>query len=151
MFTRKSIDVVVERWSIVTHYLSRPPALNPGVRYEYSNVGYIIAGAVAERCTGKSWEELLRSEVFTPLGMTTAGFGPPGEAGARPADQPRAHTEYVNFYSGRDALGELDGKGRLIAREPDDLKVCEGISRMTNSVRTGVRTILAGEPAKTVT
>jgi CubicO group peptidase (beta-lactamase class C family) len=120
MFARKDIDVVGERWSIATHYLSRPPASEPGAQFVYSNIGYIVAGAIAEKRTGTSWEELLRSEVFTPLGMTTAGFGPPGEAGARSADQPRAHTHYVNFYSGRDEVGELDNEGRIIAREPDD-------------------------------
>jgi len=105
-FARRNVDVVGERWSIATHYLSRPPASNPGARFEYSNVGYVVAGALAERRTEKSWEELLRSEVFTPLGMTTAGFGPPGEARAQPADQPRAHT--------------VDEQGRVIAREPHD-------------------------------
>ena len=119
MFARTNVDVH-ERWSIASHYLSRPPGSNPGARYEYSNVGYVVAGAIAERRTGKSWEELLGSEVFTPLGITTAGFGPPGVAGARPADQPRGHTDFVNFYSGRDALDESDKTGRLIAREPDD-------------------------------
>jgi CubicO group peptidase (beta-lactamase class C family) len=39
--------------------------------------------------TGKSWEDLMRDELFTPLGMTTAGFGPPGTAAA--VDQPWGH------------------------------------------------------------
>jgi CubicO group peptidase (beta-lactamase class C family) len=120
MFARRGVDVVGERWSIATHYLSRPPASRPGVRFDYSNVGYVVAAALAEKRTGQSWEELLRNEVFAPLGITTAGFGPPGEAGALPADQPRAHTDYVNFYSGRDALDELDKKAVLVTREPDD-------------------------------
>ena len=50
----------------------------PGTTFLYSNVGYVIAGAVAERVTGKSWEELMTTLIFQPLGMTTAGFGFPG-------------------------------------------------------------------------
>ncbi|KIT16410.1 serine hydrolase domain-containing protein [Jannaschia aquimarina] len=46
-------------------------------RFHYSNVGYVVAGAMMERATGLSWEDLMRIEVFGPLGMTGAGFGPP--------------------------------------------------------------------------
>ena len=35
----------------------------------YSNGGYTIAGAIAERITGESWESLVRERVFTPLGI----------------------------------------------------------------------------------
>ena len=44
---------------------------------------------MAERVTGKSWEDLIKSHVFVPLGMKTAGFGHPGTA-SNP-DQPRGH------------------------------------------------------------
>ena len=36
----------------------------------YSNGGYTIAGAVAERIAGESWESLVRTRVFNPLGLT---------------------------------------------------------------------------------
>jgi CubicO group peptidase (beta-lactamase class C family) len=35
----------------------------------YSNGGYTIAGAIAERIAGESWESLVRARVFTPLGL----------------------------------------------------------------------------------
>jgi len=35
----------------------------------YSNGGYTIAGAIAERITGESWESLVRERVFKPLGL----------------------------------------------------------------------------------
>ena len=44
----------------------------------YSNFGYIIAGTMLEELTGKTWEELMRTRLFEPLGMDSAGFGPPG-------------------------------------------------------------------------
>src|SRR5215831_127316 len=73
-------DVRAQRAAVARHYLARPPASKVG-QFAYSNLGYIIAGAIAEAHTGKSWEDLLREEVFTPLGITHAGFGPPGTAG----------------------------------------------------------------------
>ncbi len=62
----------------------------PGTKTIYSNGGYAIAGAMAEKVTGKAWEELMRARLFLPLGMTSAGFGAPGASGA--LDQPRGHT-----------------------------------------------------------
>ena len=43
----------------------------------YSNSGYIMAGAMLEKVTGKSYEQLMLEEVFKPLRLHTAGFGPP--------------------------------------------------------------------------
>jgi CubicO group peptidase (beta-lactamase class C family) len=48
--------------------------------YTYSNVGYILLGAILEQKTGCDWEALMRKSIFTPLGMSSAGFGPPGVA-----------------------------------------------------------------------
>jgi CubicO group peptidase (beta-lactamase class C family) len=58
--------------------------------YFYSNSGYVVAGAMLERLTGDSWETLMQRELFQPLGMWGAGFGPPGE-GEDSADQPKGH------------------------------------------------------------
>lgn len=58
----------------------------------YSNAGITLAGAMAERVTGLSWEELVRRIVFEPLGMHAAGFGipasPSGHAGQAPPFRP---------------------------------------------------------------
>jgi CubicO group peptidase (beta-lactamase class C family) len=42
--------------------------------YAYDNLGYVVAALAMERATGRDWQDLLRSEVFQPLGMmhTTA-------------------------------------------------------------------------------
>lgn len=57
--------------------------------FEYSNGGTALAGLMAEQATGKSWEELMRTEVFAPLGIASAGFGPPGTAESN--DEPCGH------------------------------------------------------------
>jgi CubicO group peptidase (beta-lactamase class C family) len=42
--------------------------------YRYDNLGYVVAGLAMERATGREWQDLLRDEIFRPLGMmhTTA-------------------------------------------------------------------------------
>jgi CubicO group peptidase (beta-lactamase class C family) len=69
-----------QRLEIVRQALSRPPGIPPDTKFYYSNVGYVLAGAVLERLTGRAWEELMRERLFQPLGISTGGFGPPGTA-----------------------------------------------------------------------
>ena len=69
-----------QRLEIARQALSRPPGIPPDAKYYYSNVGYVLAGAVLEQLTGRAWEELMRERLFQPLGISTGGFGPPGTA-----------------------------------------------------------------------
>jgi CubicO group peptidase (beta-lactamase class C family) len=78
-----------KRLSIMASMLAEPPRHRPGTTYEYSNVGYAIAGLMAETVTGRSWEELMKERLFDPLEMASAGFGPPGRPGT--VDQPWGH------------------------------------------------------------
>ncbi|HST02483.1 MAG TPA: serine hydrolase domain-containing protein, partial [Usitatibacter sp.] len=100
----RSRGVREQRAAIARHALASPPTTPIG-QFQYSNLGFIVAGAVAEARTGKSWEELLRERVFAPLGITHAGFGPPGSAAK--VDQPRGHQlesgKLVALPPGKDA------------------------------------------------
>lgn len=77
-----------QRWAAVAQALGRPPA-GRRERHEYSNLGYIVAGAAAERAAEGSYEELVVARVLAPLGVTTAGFGASGAAGED--SQPLGH------------------------------------------------------------
>ena len=70
--------------------IAEKPAHPPGEKYAYSNVGYTIAGAMAEKATGATWEDLVKREVFEPLELTGAGFGPP-KSPDETLEQPRGH------------------------------------------------------------
>ena len=74
-----------QRLAYITRALREAPVYTPGADFGYSNTGFLIAAAIAERATGKSYEMLMRREVFQPLGMASAGFG------ATPAGQPSGH------------------------------------------------------------
>jgi CubicO group peptidase (beta-lactamase class C family) len=78
-----------KRRSILTTTLVNPPQSRPGSTYAYSNVGYALAGLMAEQVTGQSWETLMSRRLFTPLGMKSAGFGAPGRPGG--VTQPWGH------------------------------------------------------------
>lgn len=63
----------------------------------YSNTGFLLAGAIAERAAGKPFAELMEQEVFAPLGMTSATYDQTPDAG-----------EVVGHIEGRVAI-ETEG------------------------------------------
>jgi CubicO group peptidase (beta-lactamase class C family) len=79
------------RREVAATMLKKAPEAKLGERFLYSNAGYMIAGAVLERATGKSWQELMKAELFTPLGMDRASFGVPGRD--KHVDQPWGHVK----------------------------------------------------------
>lgn len=64
------------RAAAIETLLARPPAQTPGI-YQYSNPGYVTLGEVLERVTERRWEDLIRVDLFDPLGMASCGFGVP--------------------------------------------------------------------------
>lgn len=42
----------------------------PGRRWHYSNPGFALAGAIAEKVRGAPWLDIVRAELLEPLGMT---------------------------------------------------------------------------------
>ena len=93
---------VEQRRQFAAYVLQRPPAVPPG-SYLYSNAGYVIAGAMAERVTGMSWMDLMEARVFGPLGMTVSQGWP---AATDPA-QPWGHFPLDGAYVPLDPRGEF--------------------------------------------
>jgi CubicO group peptidase (beta-lactamase class C family) len=54
-------------------YGSRPLRFKPGSKFEYSNYGFILLGAVIERVSGQSYYDYVREHVYEPAGMTQTG------------------------------------------------------------------------------
>jgi CubicO group peptidase (beta-lactamase class C family) len=61
-----------QRAAFTAWVLRAKPAGPVGGKGLYSNGGYTIAGAIAERTLGESWESLVRARVFNPLGLAGA-------------------------------------------------------------------------------
>jgi uncharacterized protein YbbC (DUF1343 family)/CubicO group peptidase (beta-lactamase class C family) len=77
-----------ERWTgydeAIKRLIHEPLRNPPGLRFVYSDIGYIALGEVVHRASGLSLDEFARQNIFAPLGMRNTGF--------RPNANQRAHT-----------------------------------------------------------
>jgi D-alanyl-D-alanine carboxypeptidase len=57
-------------------YGSRGLTQEPGARFEYSNYGFVLLGALIEQVTGGSYDDYVRDHVFRRAGMRSTGALP---------------------------------------------------------------------------
>jgi D-alanyl-D-alanine carboxypeptidase len=57
-------------------YGNRSPQFEPGSRWEYSNYGFILLGAIIEKVSGQSYYDYVRQHVYGPASMTSSGSEP---------------------------------------------------------------------------
>jgi len=94
-YSQDATNVRDERRSYAREALRMTPVGAQEATFLYSNNGYLVAGAMLEARLDATWEELVRTHVFEPLKLTSAGVGPPGEQGK--LTQPVGHF----FHGGR--------------------------------------------------
>jgi CubicO group peptidase (beta-lactamase class C family) len=56
-FEQGDLDLRGLRYWMLSKFLTQPIAAAPRKQFAYSNMGYMIAGAMIERVAGRSWEE----------------------------------------------------------------------------------------------
>jgi CubicO group peptidase (beta-lactamase class C family) len=58
----------------IKKYASGDLEFEPGTKFVYDNSGYFLLGAIIEKVTGKPYEQVLRENIFDPLGMKNTGY-----------------------------------------------------------------------------
>ncbi len=81
----------------------------PGERTEYSDPGFILLGKALEVMSGEPLDRFCAREIFAPLGMETACFGP--QASARRLIPP---TENDTWFRGRIIQGEVQDENAYV-------------------------------------
>ncbi|MCY4511555.1 MAG: serine hydrolase [Acidobacteria bacterium] len=89
-------ELVAARRRFIADILDKEPESPCGERFAYSNVGYTIAGHIAETVAGTPYEALLQERVFAPLMLASAGFGPP--QGDAPNQEPIGHVVLLRWF-----------------------------------------------------
>lgn len=65
---------VTETIDFLPQFASKPRRFEPGTGCRYCNCGYVLAGLVVEKATGRTYRDTVRSDVFEPAEMTRSGF-----------------------------------------------------------------------------
>jgi D-alanyl-D-alanine carboxypeptidase len=51
----------------------------PGEKFQYSNSGYMLLGAIIEKVSGQDYYSYVEEHIYKPAGMTNTGFYEPGK------------------------------------------------------------------------
>jgi N-acyl-D-amino-acid deacylase len=95
---------------VIRYTLGRPLDFDPGARFAYSNVGYLLLGRVIETASGIGYERYVRERVLAPVGVTTTQLG-------RALPENRAADE-VRYYDARRSTGVCQYPPRVGQRVP---------------------------------
>ncbi|MFZ5552035.1 MAG: serine hydrolase [Bacteroidota bacterium] len=58
----------------VKKYCSRDLEFEPGAKQQYNNSAYFILGAIIEQLTEKTYAQVVKENIFDPLGMKNSGY-----------------------------------------------------------------------------
>jgi N-acyl-D-amino-acid deacylase len=90
---------VITTENLIAFTMGHPLDFEPGTACRYCNFGYIVLGEVIERVSRKSYEQFVRDNVLTPLGL--------GKVRVHPGNGRYAANEARRYLTG--ATGELPG------------------------------------------
>jgi CubicO group peptidase (beta-lactamase class C family) len=94
-------------------FVSEPLVSAPGEKFQYSNAGYLVLGAIIEKISGQDYYSYVREHIYKTAGMTNTGFYEPGK-------------EIPNLAIGYTRMGP-DGKpGDAVKENTDRLEVRGG-------------------------
>jgi CubicO group peptidase (beta-lactamase class C family) len=64
---------------LIKMYLGNDLQFEPGSKFNYNNGDFIVLGAIIEKVSGKSFEQVLNEKILKPLGMKNTGLIKNGE------------------------------------------------------------------------
>ena len=62
---------------LIDFFKNQPMDFAPGKRFEYSNSGYILLGAIIEKASKQTYEQFIQHRIFEPLGMKHSYYDSP--------------------------------------------------------------------------
>jgi beta-N-acetylhexosaminidase len=118
------------RAEILARAVAQPLTYEPGSQTIYSDIGFILLGAIVESLTGRGLDELARERIFAPLGMTNTMFRPPKSLRARIASTERtgARKQVVRGEVHDEnawAMGGVAGHAGMFSTGPDLAIFCQ--------------------------
>lgn len=111
--------------AIIERAASEPLVHKPGTQVEYSDLGFILLGAIVERLTGQPEDAFAKQEIFGPLGMDRSMYRPPSSLrkDIAPTEIDKTYRHRLMWGEVHDenawAMGGVAGHAGLFSTAPD--------------------------------
>ncbi|MGW0434690.1 serine hydrolase domain-containing protein [Micromonospora sp. NPDC003197] len=102
---------VYTREQLVARAMSHRPDFEPGEGWAYSNTGFVLAGMIIERVTGRSLQQEITDRIVGPLGLDHTTW--PGTSPLLPQPHARAYQRFET--------GELVDVTEQVLVDPDSI------------------------------
>jgi CubicO group peptidase (beta-lactamase class C family) len=122
--TSKLMSTPVEK--IVASFRDKPLEFQPGEKWNYSNSGYVLLGYLIEKISGRTYEQFIQENIFSPLGMKDSGYDsnrsviPARASGYSPSPDGPVNAEFIH-------MSIPHGAGALYSTTEDLLRWTEGL------------------------
>ena len=104
------------------------PAYEPGTRFVYSDVGFMVAAELVRRVSGKPLDQFARENIFAPLGMKDTNFLPAASARVAPTEMREGRWMRGEVHDPRAyELGGVAGHAGLFSTADDLAAFCQMI------------------------
>ncbi len=122
------------------------PTDAPGSAYRYSDINFILLGAIVQRVTGEGLEVFCAREIFTPLAMTRSGYLPKDPAETAPTEKLADGTVLRGVVHDPTArkMGGVAGHAGLFT-------TAEDLAKFSRMMLSGGGTVLKPETVKLMT
>ena len=115
---------------ILARATAEPLRYQPGTQTIYSDIGFILLGAIIEGVAGRGLHELAQEHIFAPLDMTKTMFRPPKSLRARiaPTERTAARKQFVQGEvqdQNAAAMGGVAGHAGMFSTGPDLSIFCQ--------------------------
>ncbi len=88
---------------LIAVFKDEPMEFSPGEKYKYNNSAYIILGHLVEQISGISYEDFIKKNIFTPIGMKNSYYGsksnliPNRASGYQPTENGFKNADYLSM------------------------------------------------------
>lgn len=102
------------------------PAYEPGARFVYSDVGYMVAAEIVRRVSGKPLDQFAKENIFAPLGMKETSFLPVAASRIAPTEMREGRWMRGEVHDPRAyELGGVAGHAGLFSTADDLAAFCQ--------------------------
>lgn len=121
----KLFEYTRDRKELIRAAMTTPLAAAPGTRAEYSDIGFILLGAILEKVSGEPLDQFAQREIFNPLGLSHTWFLPPLDIRSQipPTEDDRAFRKRVIQGEVNDenawVMGGVSGHAGMFAAATD--------------------------------